>query len=154
MSTTKISWTETTWNPVTGCSKISKGCTNCYAALTADRLKTMVRFVNVSNRPITASDLNVFLVYEKTGRKYQIFRGQGMTDEILRNLNIEHMLYEEGEYPYRVSTILADSNQNAYQAILSTSQKGYTKLRKLSWNIRSVAPHFRHNTVRVQLPDN
>lgn len=28
---TKIEWTEATWNPVTGCSKVSAGCTNCYA---------------------------------------------------------------------------------------------------------------------------
>lgn len=26
----KIEWTETTWNPITGCSKVSDGCTNCY----------------------------------------------------------------------------------------------------------------------------
>ena len=28
---TKIEWTEETWNPVTGCSKVSQGCKNCYA---------------------------------------------------------------------------------------------------------------------------
>ncbi len=27
----KIEWTEATWNPVTGCSKVSAGCKNCYA---------------------------------------------------------------------------------------------------------------------------
>ncbi len=31
MSTTKIEWTGSTWNPVTGCTKISPGCTNCWA---------------------------------------------------------------------------------------------------------------------------
>lgn len=28
---TNIEWTETTWNPTTGCTKISEGCKNCYA---------------------------------------------------------------------------------------------------------------------------
>ena len=28
---TKITWAETVWNPVTGCSKFSSGCKNCYA---------------------------------------------------------------------------------------------------------------------------
>src|ERR1041384_4255166 len=28
---TKIEWTDATWNPVTGCSKVSQGCKNCYA---------------------------------------------------------------------------------------------------------------------------
>lgn len=36
-----IEWTESTWNPVTGCSKISPGCKNCYAERLAKRLKAM-----------------------------------------------------------------------------------------------------------------
>lgn len=38
---TKIEWTECSWNPVTGCTKISEGCLNCYAAKFANRLKAM-----------------------------------------------------------------------------------------------------------------
>jgi len=37
----KIEWTHSTWNPVTGCSKISLGCENCYAERMAKRLKAM-----------------------------------------------------------------------------------------------------------------
>jgi len=37
----KIEWTETTWNPVTGCTKISPGCANCYAERMAKRLQAM-----------------------------------------------------------------------------------------------------------------
>jgi protein gp37 len=36
-----IEWTEATWNPVTGCSKISPGCKHCYAEVMAGRLKAM-----------------------------------------------------------------------------------------------------------------
>ena len=36
-----IEWTESTWNPVTGCNKISPGCKNCYAERMAKRLKAM-----------------------------------------------------------------------------------------------------------------
>lgn len=36
-----IEWTETTWNPVTGCTKISQGCKHCYAERMAIRLKAM-----------------------------------------------------------------------------------------------------------------
>jgi len=36
-----IEWTEATWNPVTGCSKISAGCANCYAERMARRLKAI-----------------------------------------------------------------------------------------------------------------
>ena len=37
----KIEWTDTTWNPVTGCSQISVGCRNCYAERMAKRLQLM-----------------------------------------------------------------------------------------------------------------
>ncbi len=41
MRKSKIEWTESTWNPVTGCSKVSSGCLNCYAERMARRLKAM-----------------------------------------------------------------------------------------------------------------
>ena len=37
----KIEWTEQTWNPVTGCTKISPGCKHCYAEVMAKRLQAM-----------------------------------------------------------------------------------------------------------------
>ena len=44
----KIEWTEATWNPITGCTKCSAGCEHCYAATLAKRLKAMgnVRYKN------------------------------------------------------------------------------------------------------------
>ena len=36
---TAIEWTETTWNPVTGCSKITPGCDRCYAERMAERFR-------------------------------------------------------------------------------------------------------------------
>ena len=36
---TKIEWTDTTWNPVRGCTKISPGCKNCYAEAFAERFR-------------------------------------------------------------------------------------------------------------------
>jgi protein gp37 len=40
-SGTSIEWTEVTWNPTTGCDRISAGCDNCYALTLAKRLKSM-----------------------------------------------------------------------------------------------------------------
>ena len=36
-----IEWTGSTWNPLTGCSKVSPGCKNCYAERLSKRLKAM-----------------------------------------------------------------------------------------------------------------
>ncbi len=41
MKTTKIEWTEQTWNPAAGCNKVSAGCKNCYAEVMARRLQAM-----------------------------------------------------------------------------------------------------------------
>jgi protein gp37 len=41
MAHSRIEWTESTWNPVTGCTKISQGCKHCYAERMAKRLKAM-----------------------------------------------------------------------------------------------------------------
>ena len=34
-----IEWTDSTWNPVTGCTKVSQGCDNCYAERFAERFR-------------------------------------------------------------------------------------------------------------------
>lgn len=41
MKTTKIEWTDKTWNPITGCTKYSAGCVHCYAETMSRRLKAM-----------------------------------------------------------------------------------------------------------------
>ena len=48
MSKSKIEWTESTWNPVTGCNKLSAGCKNCYAERMSRRLLAMGN-VNYAN---------------------------------------------------------------------------------------------------------
>ena len=41
MKTTRIEWTDRTWNPITGCTKHSAGCAHCYAETMARRLQAM-----------------------------------------------------------------------------------------------------------------
>lgn len=43
MATTSIEWTERSWNPIVGCTKVSPGCAHCYAETMARRLKAMGR---------------------------------------------------------------------------------------------------------------
>lgn len=51
---TGIEWTDATWNPVTGCTSVSKGCENCYAATLASRL---LRRTYLSREPVVDSDI-------------------------------------------------------------------------------------------------
>ena len=58
---TKIEWTEKTWNPVTGCTKVSEACQNCYAAVMANRLSGMPGSISRRNhirrKPFLAMDI-------------------------------------------------------------------------------------------------
>ncbi len=45
-STSSIEWTEATWNPVTGCDRVSPGCARCYAERIAERFRGTVAFPN------------------------------------------------------------------------------------------------------------
>jgi protein gp37 len=52
---TGIEWTDATWNPMTGCTKISAGCDHCYAALIA---QTKTRDVYLRQRPVKDTPAN------------------------------------------------------------------------------------------------
>jgi len=47
MGKTKIEWSERVWNPITGCSKVSQGCKNCYAEVLANRFWKDRKFTDV-----------------------------------------------------------------------------------------------------------
>jgi len=72
MKTTKIEWTDKTWNPVTGCTKISAGCTNCYAEVMANRLKAM-GVAKYSNRFIPTMHDNVLCEPKKWKKSHIVF---------------------------------------------------------------------------------
>ena len=62
-----IEWTESTWNPVTGCTKISEGCSHCYAERMARRLKAMgqMNYVNGFKVTLHPQSLNLPLKWKK-----------------------------------------------------------------------------------------
>lgn len=67
MRTTKIEWTERTWNPVTGCTKQSEGCLHCYAEIMSRRLKAMgnQKYKNGFNCTLHSDDLKGPLKWKK-----------------------------------------------------------------------------------------
>jgi protein gp37 len=61
----KIEWTEQTWNPITGCTKVSPGCKYCYAEVMARRLQAM-------GTPGYEHGFNkISLMYERLDQPYQ-----------------------------------------------------------------------------------
>jgi len=61
MAQSSIEWTEMTWNPTTGCNKISAGCKYCYAEVMARRLQAMgiEKYQDGFNLAIHESALNI-----------------------------------------------------------------------------------------------
>src|SRR6267378_650511 len=65
-----IEWTDATWNPVTGCSKVSPGCKNCYAERMAKRLRAMgqANYANGFALTLQPDMLELPLRWKKPGR--------------------------------------------------------------------------------------
>jgi protein gp37 len=66
-SKSKIEWTESTWNPITGCNKVSPGCKYCYAERMSKRLKAMGKptYINGFNVSIHEETFNYPLYVRK-----------------------------------------------------------------------------------------
>ena len=52
MKPTKIEWTEATWNPSIGCSKVTAGCKNCYAEVMARQRQASICFALTFRIPL------------------------------------------------------------------------------------------------------
>ena len=73
-----IEWTESTWNPVTGCTKISLGCKNCYAERMALRLQAMGRTNYLNGFKLTLHEQSLTLPLQ--WRRPQIIFVNSMSD--------------------------------------------------------------------------
>jgi protein gp37 len=85
-----IEWTESTWNPVTGCNKISPGCKNCYAERMAKRLKAMGSDNYENGFKLTIHDHVVALPLQ--WRKPQVIFVNSMSDLFHKNVPLSFIL--------------------------------------------------------------
>jgi protein gp37 len=77
-TTSTIEWTEMTWNPVTGCRKVSQGCKHCYAERMAKRLQAMgVERYSDGFLPTEHEDL---IELPKTWKKARVIFVNSMSD--------------------------------------------------------------------------
>jgi protein gp37 len=112
-SNSKIEWTDTTWNPVRGCVKISPGCKHCYAETFAER------FRGVKGHPYEQG-FDLRLVPEKlpepfTWRSPKLVFVNSMSD-----------LFQEGvpdNYAETVSRVMTAANWHTYQVLTKRSER-------------------------------
>ncbi len=107
MATTKIEWTESTWNPITGCTKISSGCKFCYAEVMARRLKAMgqEKYRNgfdLTLHPETLQEPN-------TWKKPKMIFVNSMSDLFHKDIPVEYL--------QRVFKVIKENPQHVFQVL-------------------------------------
>ena len=86
MTKTKIEWADAVWNPVTGCTKISEGCDNCYAAKMVNRLQkipaTQKKYQNGFKVTCHENELAKPLSWEKDRKIFVCSMGDLFHDDV------------------------------------------------------------------------
>lgn len=102
-----IEWTEATWNPTTGCSKVSPGCANCYAETLAKRLHAMrmPKYSNGFTYTEHESAVNIPLTWKKPRRIFV----NSMSDLFHENATHEFMA--------RCFEVMLRANWHTYQIL-------------------------------------
>src|SRR6266480_4813579 len=109
--TTKIEWTDATWNPVRGCTKISPGCKNCYAATFAER------FRGVPGHPYEQG-FDLRLVPEKLEEPLRWLRSRHIFVNSMSDLFHEDV---DDEYVERVADVMLRADWHIYQVLTKRS---------------------------------
>lgn len=123
MAETKIEWTESTWNPTTGCTKISTGCLNCYAERMSKRLKAM-DISKYSN----GFDLTIHedcLTEPYTWKKPKIVFVNSMSDLFHENIPFEFIK--------KVFDVMNDNEQHIFQVLTKRSELLMKYNNQLKW---------------------
>jgi protein gp37 len=123
----KIEWTESTWNPVTGCTKTSPGCKNCYAEKFALRLKAANNPSYVNGFQLTLHE-RVLCLPLKWHKPQTIFVNS-MSDLFHESVPDEFIFY--------VFNIMNQANWHRYQILTKRSDRLLQLNSKLNW-----APHI------------
>jgi protein gp37 len=112
MSNSSIEWTEVTWNPTTGCNKISAGCKFCYAEVMSKRLQSMrlSKYQNSFELTIHADTLTI----PYTWKKPRIVFVNSMSDLFHKNIPLDfiqevfRVMKENQMHTFQVLTKRAD----------------------------------------------
>ena len=107
MKKTKIEWTEATWNPSTGCTKVSSGCKNCYAETMSFRLKAM-------GTPGYDNGFEFSLMPERLNQPYKIKKPTRFFVNSMSELFHEKMPYE---YLDKVFKVMEETPRHEYQIL-------------------------------------
>ncbi len=124
VSKTKIEWTDTTWNPMTGCTPISDGCKNCYAIKMARRLKAMGnhRYRNGFAVTLHPDLIDAPLKWKKSRMVFVNSMGDMFHEDI------------PFEYIQRVFKTMGEAKQHVFQVLTKRSSRMLELAPHLPWS--------------------
>jgi protein gp37 len=123
MAQSDIEWTEVTWNPVTGCTKISPGCKHCYAEIMSRRLKSMgiVKYKDGFNLKTHGETLNIPFTWKKPKTVFV----NSMSDLFHPDVPIDFIK--------SVFSVMNNTPQHIYQVLTKRSERLLELSSELNW---------------------
>ncbi len=119
-----IEWTEATWNPVTGCDKVSPGCKHCYAELMARRLKAMGQANYRNGFEVTRHEHMLELPLRwKASRRIFV---NSMSDLFHVDVPLDYIL--------RVFAVMGRASQHQFQVLTKRSERLRELAPSLPWH--------------------
>lgn len=123
MAQSSIEWTESTWNPVTGCNKISPGCKYCYAEVMAKRLHAM-------GQPNYKNGFEVTLQPHMLDRPLQWKRPQTIFVNSMSDLFHDEVPVE---YIQRVFSVMERAHWHQFQVLTKRAERLEAVALSLTW---------------------
>ncbi|MEV6190354.1 DUF5131 family protein [Streptomyces albidoflavus] len=127
-----IEWTEATWNPTTGCDRVSTGCDNCYALALAKRLKAMgaPKYQNDGDPRTSGPGFDVTLHPDALDVPYswkspRVVFVNSMSDLFHARVPLD--------FVRQVFQVMADTPQHTYQVLTKRARRMRQVARKLDW---------------------
>src|SRR5689334_7529634 len=123
MAESSIEWTEMTWNPTTGCNKISAGCKHCYAEVMTRRLQAMGVEKYKDGFAIRTHEDSLQIPYSWRGAK--IVFVNSMSD----------LFHPEVPFEFieKVFKVMNDTPQHTYQVLTKRAERLYELHERLNW---------------------
>lgn len=123
MAQSTIEWTEMTWNPTTGCSKISAGCKYCYAEVMTRRLMAMGIDKYKNGFEVAVHEDALYIPY--TWKKPKIVFVNSMSD--LFHPEVPDSFIE------KVFEVMNNTAQHTYQVLTKRADRLYELHQRLNW---------------------
>lgn len=123
MAQSSIEWTEMTWNPTTGCTKISAGCKFCYAEVMSKRLKAMGVEKYKDNFKVRVHEPSLKVPY--TWKSPKIVFVNSMSDLFHEEIPID--------YIKKVFQVMNDNPQHVFQVLTKRAERLYKLNEELNW---------------------